>query len=137
MKHYLLLFVIIAALFISGCNKEDENDLYVIITRSIWTTDSLLVDNLDASGPGQILENFKGDAKFNEDGTGTFGKYTGTWRFPDQTRKQLVIVTDSLAFPLTTNIIELTKQSLKITTELPDLTGQSENLHIRMTFIPK
>lgn len=137
MKNLLLLLLIIVGLALTNCNKDDENDLYVILTAHTWTTDSLLVDNLDASGPGQILENFKGDANFNEDGTGTFGKFTGTWRFPDQTRTQLVLVTDSLAFPLTTNIIELTKESLKITTELPDMTGLSGSLHIRMTFVAK
>jgi len=127
----------ISGLALTNCNQEDENDLYVILTRPVWTTDSLLVNDLDASGPGQVLEKFKGDAKFNEDGTGTFGAYAGTWRFPDQTRTQLVIVTDSLALPLTTNIVELTKQSLKITTELPDMTGMAENLRIRMTFKTK
>jgi len=137
MKKILLLFLILTGLSLSNCNKDDENDLYVILTEPTWTTDSLLVNDQDASGPGQFLEKFKGDAKFNKDGTGTFGSYTGTWRFPDQTRTQLVIVTDSLALPLTTNIVELTKQSLKITTEFPDMTGTSENLRIRMTFKAK
>lgn len=137
MKHFVLLILMIAGLTLPNCNKEDENDLYVILTRPVWTTDSLLVNDQDASGPGQVLEKFKGEAKFNKDGTGTFGAYTGTWRFPDQTRTQLVIVTDSLALPLTTNIVELTKLSLKITTELPDLNGMSENLRIRMTFKAK
>jgi hypothetical protein len=79
-----------------------------------------------------MLEKFKGDAKFNTDGTGSFGTYTGTWRFAyDDT--QIVIETDSLPIPLTTKIAELTESSLKITTSVPNLaTGITSN--IRMTF---
>ena len=63
---------------------------------------------------------FKGDAKFNEDGTGHFGVYTGTWRFA-YNETQIVITTDSLPVPLTAKIAELTKLSLKITTIFPNL----------------
>jgi hypothetical protein len=134
MKNLLLLMIIASLLVLTNCSKVDENDRYELLTASTWASDSLLVNGSDASGPGQRLEKFKGNAKFNKDGSGTFGMYSGTWRFPDKSRTTLVIVTDSLPLPLTTNIVELTGQSLKITTQVPDLTGTEGTLNIRMTF---
>lgn len=134
MKNLMLLMIIAAFLTLTNCSKDDENDRYELLTRPTWATDSLLANGVDASGPGQQLEKFKGTVKFNKDGTGTFGIYKGTWRFPDKSRTQLVIVTDSLPLPLTTNIVELTETSLKITTQVPDLTGTTGTINIRMTF---
>lgn len=134
MKNLLLLMIIAALLGLTNCSEDDENDRYELLTRPTWATDSLLANGADASGAGEQLEKFKGTAKFNKDGSGTFGIYKGTWRFPDKTRSQLVIVTDSLPLPLTTNIVELTETSLKITTQVPDLTGTSGTINIRMTF---
>jgi len=134
MKNLLLLTIIAALLVLTNCSKDDENDRYELLTRPTWATDSLLANGVDASGPGQQLEKFKGTAKFNKDGTGIFGIYKGSWRFPDKTRSQLVIVTDSLPLPLTTNIVELTETSLKITTQVPDLIGTTGVINIRMTF---
>lgn len=136
MKNIILAAVIIILLAFAGCSK-DENDRYVLLTTPVWATDSLLVNGVDAGGSGQLLAKFKGNAKFNKDGTGTFGSYNGTWRFPDNTRKQLVISSDSLPLPIYANIVELTTSSLKITTELPDLTGQTDKFRIRMTFKAK
>lgn len=119
MKNLLLLLIIAALLAFTNCSKDDENDRFELLTRPTWATDSLLMNGKDASGPGEIMEKFKGTAKFNKDGTGTFGMYTGTWRFPDKTRTQLVLVTDSLPLPLTTSIVELTDISLKVTFMLP------------------
>ncbi|MGC9344917.1 MAG: hypothetical protein ACP5E3_19585 [Bacteroidales bacterium] len=127
----LALILLLAISFISCEDEEENTDRFNLLTTPTWTSDSLLVDGEDASGPGQILENFKGNAKFNEDGTGYFGLYTGTWRFSrDET--EVIIVTDSLVFPLTTKIEELTTESLKITTGFPDLLGN--DMDIRMTF---
>ena len=133
MKNVMLLGAVIFLLAMAGCSK-DENDRFELLTSPVWATDSLLVNGVDAAGSGQLLEKFKGNAKFNTDGTGTFGSYKGTWRFPDNTRKQLVISTDSLPLPIYANIVELTTSSLEITTELPDLTGQTDKFRIRMTF---
>lgn len=132
MKNLLLLAIIAALLALTNCSKDDENDRYELLTRVTWSTDSLLMNGQDASGPGEIMEKFKGTAKFNKDGTGTFGMYTGTWRFPDKTRTQLVLVTDSLPLPLTTSIVELTDISLKVTFMLPGFTDR-----YRMTFKAK
>ncbi len=135
MKNLVLLFIISLSLAIFSCNKDSESERFKLLTGPTWASDSLLANGVDASGPGGLLENFKGDVRFNEDGTGSFGIYKGTWRFAyDET--QIVIETDSLPIPLTTQIAELTAASLKITTSFPNLTtGITTN--IRMTFKAK
>jgi hypothetical protein len=132
MKNLSLIFLILISLAILSCNKDGESERFKLLTGPTWSSDSLLANGIDASGPGGMLEKFKGDAKFNTDGTGSFGAYTGKWRFAyDET--QIVIETDSLPIPLTTQIAELTASSLKITTSVPNLsTGISTK--IRMTF---
>ena len=140
MKNLLLFTLIAVLLSFSNCSKDDdENDRFELLTRPTWASDSLMVNGMDGSGPGMPLEKFKGNAKFSKDGTGTFGIYKGTWRFPDKTRTTLVLVTDSFPLPLTTNIVELSTSSLKITTQVPDLKGVMGGglLNIRMTFKAK
>lgn len=83
-----------------------------------------------------MLADFNGEVKFNEDGTGNFGIYSGTWRFA-YNETQIVITTDALQLPLTTKIAELTKTSLKITTSYPNLLNPSAPINIRMTFKAK
>jgi hypothetical protein len=130
---FLLLSVLFLAVF--SCKKDGESDRFKLLTGPTWVSDSLLANGADASGPGDVLEKFKGEVKFNSDGTGNFGVYDGTWRFAyDETK--IVIESDSLPIPLTTNIAELTTASLKITTSYPNIiTGVTIN--IRMTFKPK
>lgn len=130
----LALLFLFAVSFISCEDEDDVSDRFKLLTTPVWASDSLLVDGEDASGPGQILEKFKGDAKFNEDGTGYFGSYGGTWRF-SKDESEVIIITDSLVFPLTTRLEELTAESLKITTGFPDLLGNE--MDIRMTFNAK
>jgi hypothetical protein len=136
MKNLLLLLVIGALIALTNCSKDNEDDRFILLTTPAWASDSLLANGADASGPGQPLEKFKGNAKFNADGSGTFGIYKGTWRFPDKSRTQLVLVTDSFPIPITTNIVELTEKSLKITSTVPDMTGTVPGgmLNVRMTF---
>jgi hypothetical protein len=118
-----------------ACNKNSESERFKLLTGPTWGSDSLLANGVDASGPNGVLKNFKGDAKFNEDGTGNFGIYKGTWRFAyDET--QIVIETDSLPIPLTTKIAELNTASLKITTSYPNITT-GVTINIRMTFKAK
>jgi hypothetical protein len=132
----IALILIIAGMAIASCKKEDSNSQVSLLTGPVWTSDSLLANGVDASGPDGMLKNFKGDAKFNEDGTGYFGIYEGTWRFAyDNT--QLVISSDSLAFPITTKIAELTAKNLKVTTSYPNLANPSAPTNIRMTFKAK
>jgi hypothetical protein len=136
MKNFGLFLLITGFVYLASCEKNKDSDNFKNITGTTWRSDSLLVNGVDASAAGALLEDFKGDVKFNEDGTGTFGKFTGEWMFAlNQT--QLIITSDSLPLPLTANIKELTKTSLKITTSFPNLLNPSLPLNIRMTFKPK
>ena len=133
MKNIALLLIISGLLYASSCKKETESEQFRLLTGTTWVSDSLLANGIDASGPDELLEIFKGEAKFNEDGTGEFGNYTGTWRFAFE-ETQIVIETASLPFPLATIISELTKTSLKITTSIKILDNDT---NIRMTFKAK
>ena len=135
MKNLALLIILTIFLAIFSCKKDSESERFKLLTDPTWASDSLLANGVDASGPGGVLEKFKGTVKFNKDGTGTFGVYEGKWRFAYE-ETQIVIETDSLPIPLTTKIAELTSSSLKITTSYPNLlTGITIN--IRMTFKPE
>ncbi len=131
-----LLLIISGCFLISSCKKDSQSGPFKLLTSPTWASDSLLANGVDASGPTGMLKNFKGDAKFYEDGTGYFGVYTGTWRFA-YNETQIVITTDSLDFPLTTKIAELTNTSLKITTSYPNLLNPAVPTLIRMTFKSK
>lgn len=137
MKQNLLFIALIVSMALAAsCSKETQEDRFEILTGRLWQTDSLLVDGQDASQPGQILHKFKGEARFNRDATGTFGQYTGTWRFTNN-RTALEIKTDSLPIPLLANIWELSTSSLKITTAYPSATNPNVDMKIRMTFKAK
>ena len=81
MKNLALFLVITGCLFLASCKKDSQSEAFKLLTGPVWVSDSLLANEIDASGPDGMLKNFKGEAKFNEDGTGNFGIYTGTWRF--------------------------------------------------------
>jgi hypothetical protein len=136
MKKIALILFIAVTVLAAACKKETVSDRFTLLTSHIWRTDSLLAGGIDASGAGQLLEKFAGDIKFNEDGTGYFGQYTGTWRFVyDET--SIVLESPELPVPLTALIMELTATSLKLTTNYPNLVEPSNPLKIRMTFKPK
>lgn len=137
MKHLSVFLLLLAGILLFAC-KEEEIPLtpYELLTLHVWVSDSLLADSADASGPGQLLEKFKGDAVFNINGTGTFGEYTGTWTLSAD-NKEITIVTTELPIPITAVIQELTKTSLKITTSFPSMTQPGEVIDIRMTFKAK
>jgi hypothetical protein len=137
MKKLSLSFIIFITLFVFACSKKEKSERFRLLTTPVWTSDSLLANKQDASKPGGLLEKFKGDAKFSEDGTGTFGSYIGSWVFnPAET--ELTIFSDSLPnrLPVTCDIVELNTDSLKITTVVPDK-NTLEPIDIRMTFKAK
>ncbi len=136
MKNIALLTFISASLLIFSCSKDDRSERFILLTEPTWSADSLLANGIDASGPGGILEKFRGDARFEEDGTGKFGDYSGTWRLNVE-ETQLTIVTDSMPLPIIANIKELTRLSLKITTLVPNPLDQYNPFNIRMTFKAK
>ena len=135
MKNIVLLLVISLTFGIFACNKTTtHSDKFKLLTDHPWVSDSLLVNGVDASGPGGMLSGFTGDVQFNTDYTGTFGQISGTWRFAFN-ETQLIISSDSLPLPITAVIAELTAVSLKVTTSYT-IPG-SDPLNIRMTFKPK
>jgi hypothetical protein len=136
MKNLALFLIISACFYSASCKKDSQSDAVNLLTGPVWQSDSLLANKVDASGPAGLLKNFKGEAKFNTDGTGYFGIYKGTWRF-SYGETQLVITSDSLPVPLTTKIAELTKTSLKVTTSYPNLANPSSPINLRMTFKAK
>lgn len=137
MKNLFISLIICGLTVIIGCNNEEgTSERFKLLTGPVWLTDSLLADGVDAGGPGMILAKFKGEAKFNEDGTGDFGIYHGKWVFWYK-ETQLVIQTDSFPIPLITLIKELTTTSLKIKTSVPNMSNLSDTIDIRMTFIAK
>jgi hypothetical protein len=133
MKTILLMMFPALLMILSSCGKEQETDRFTLLTAHVWASDSLLANGVDASGPGEKLEKFKGDATFKKDGTGTFGQYIGTWMLVDNDAN-LAITSPDLPVPsIATTIVELTSTSLKVTFIYPDLVP----LNIRMTFKPK
>lgn len=136
MKNLVMLLIISGCFVVFSCG-EKESDRFKLLTDPIWVTDSLLANGIDATGG--ILNKFKGEAKFNKDGTGTFGTYKGEWDFNvDETK--LIITSDSLPLPVNTDILELTNTSLKLKTLFPDPKdpfNPASIINIRMTFKAK
>jgi hypothetical protein len=132
MKKLYFLLIIAAGLLVFSCNDK-KSERFILLTTPVWTTDTLLADGVDASGPGQLLNKFKGDAKFYENGTGYFGNYQGEWMLSVD-EKNLTIITDSLPIPIVADIRELTESSLKITTSVPNPLNLTDPFNIRMTF---
>ncbi len=130
----LLMFLFV----VWACSTEEDGptERFRFLTGVTWLSDSLLVAGIDASGPGELLEDFRGEARFREDGTGYFGNYQGHWRFAMQ-ETQIIIESDSLLIPVTARIDELTAVSLKIETAFPNRDAPDEPHQIRMTFIQK
>lgn len=129
------VLLIFAAVMLASCKKNEEvSERFRLLTSHTWTSDSLLVDGIDASG--SLLANFNGDAKFNADHSGTFGTYSGTWQF-EANETRLTITSQALTSVIIAEIKELTEVSLKITTVFPNLLNPSQPLSIRMTFKPK
>lgn len=134
------LFTLLAAvvIIISSCSKKDDSERFKLLTGHIWESDELLVDGVDESGAGMLLEEFVGDAEFKTDGTGTFGQYTGTWSFSNNETK-ITISSPALmnGIPVTLNIEELTSGVFKMSTTLP-IKGDLANPNlIELGFVAK
>ena len=136
MKNVLMLLLISGIVLFYACEKDEQSERFKMLTTPTWMTDSLLAGGIDASGPGGFLAKFKGEAKFKEDGTGTFGKYTGKWLF-NAAETQVTITTDSIPLPINCNIKELTASSLKVTAVVPNMQNLTQYVNIRMTFKAK
>jgi hypothetical protein len=138
MKNFTFTLFLIAGIYILfACKKEDTSPSvrFTLLTTPLWTSDSLLANGEDASGPGELLEKFAGDAKFSENGSGYFGQYTGTWQLINND-ENITIYSDSLLIPVTCFIEELSSSNFKIVTSFP-LKDEPQPVDIRITFKPK
>jgi len=133
MKNLICLSFITICLMFFSCKKDEKSERFKLLTTPVWTTVSLLADGADASGPGGILEEFKGDAKFKEDGTGYFGEHEGQWWF-NTAETEITIKTNELPLPIYADIVELTTKSLKLTTTINLPQDPSQSVNISMTF---
>lgn len=107
------LVCVAVCLLITACNKEEKSERFILLTTPVWSAQSFEASGTDTTGIGILIKQLDGDAKFNEDGTGYFGNFTGQWKFmSDET--QIQIDTPSLLAPVITDIILLTDQSLKL-----------------------
>lgn len=139
MKTYRFLVLIATVSFlVSGCKKEDDakSERFILLTSHVWTSQTLEVNGIDASGPDGFLEDFVGDAKFNEDGTGNLGDVEGTWSFANN-ETQLVISSVSLTIPVTGNIVQLNETTLEITTSVPNPVDPLTKVDVRLVYVAK
>ena len=136
MTKNIQIIAILGLIVVFACKKEDPpSERYTLLTTPLWTSDSLLANGEDASGPGELLEKFKGDAKFNTDGSGYFGQYTGHWALSSND-ELITIDSDSLQIPVTCYIEQLTQSDFKIVTSFP-IKDEPKPIDIRITFKPK
>lgn len=135
MKKYVLFLVLIVGICLAlSCKKEDtRSERFNLLVSTLWKSDSLLANGEDASDPGELLEKFAGDAKFNEDGSGYFGQFTGEWKLTEND-ENITIYSDSLQIPVTCFIETLTQSDFKIITSFP---LNNELVDIRITFKPR
>jgi len=136
MKNIIGLSLITAYLMLSGCNKEDESERFKLLTTPVWTSESILANGVEPAGSWIFLKQFGGDAKFNKDGTGSFGSYTGQWRF-NEDETEITIITTTVPLPIITEIVVLTSQSLQITTTINNPLNPLESADVSMTFKAK
>lgn len=133
MKKEIVLFCLTVCLLVFACSKEEKSERFELLTTPVWTTESIVATGADTTGVGVLVKMLKGDAKFNEDGTGTFGTFTGQWNFnSDET--EITITTLSLPGSLVADIITLTAQSLKLSTDITLPTHQEDLINIQMSF---
>ncbi len=137
MKNHTIVLLFISSFFLSFACKKDTppSERFTLLTSTLWTSDSLLANGEDASGPCGLLEKFKGDAKFNTNGSGYFGQYTGIWNLSNND-ELITIDSDSLQIPVTCYIEELTVSDFKIVTNFP-VKDEPQPIDIRITFKPK
>lgn len=135
MKKLTFLLIIAAGLLLMACD-EKKSDRFILLTTPTWRADSLYADGVDASGPGQVLAKFVGDAKFKEDGTGYFGQYVGEWML-SLNEQYITITSDSIDIAIISDIELLTTTDFKITTSVPNPLNLTDPFDIRMTFKAK
>lgn len=136
MKKQTVLFCIVTGLLILACSKEEKSERFKLLTTKVWTTESIVATGTDTTGIGILIKQLEGDAKFNVDGTGYFGSFTGLWWFnPDKT--EIAIKPQALGITIVTEIIQMTPQSLKLSTPVTLPTHPLDLINLLMTFKAK
>lgn len=129
----ITFFLILIFLVTSSCIKDSESERFRLLTTPVWTTVTLLANGADASGPGGMLEKFVGDAKFNKDGTGYFGDYTGQW-WLNTAETEITIKPDTEVYAILCSIVQLTNTNFEITTTFPNPVNPQQTVPIQITF---
>jgi hypothetical protein len=133
MKKTGLVFMVICSLVLSACDRDDEDDVserFLLLTGSVWVSDQLLIDGVDASEG--LLANFRGEAVFRTDGTGSFGQYTGTWEFLNNETRIRILPQGFL--PIIADIVTLNQETLEIVTGFPNPEDTTQTWEVRMKF---
>jgi hypothetical protein len=134
MRSALLVSAVIC-LLITACSKDEKSERFRLLTTPVWSSESFDASGPDTTGIGILVKQLKGDAKFKEDGTGSFGNFTGQWKFlSDET--QIQILTQILP-PIITDIIQLTAQTLKLSATVTIITHPQDPIDLVMTFKAK
>ncbi len=130
---YLTSVAVAVALLLFSCDKNKKSERFTLLTTPVWTTESVTATGADTSGVSVLVKLVWGDAKFNTDGTGTFGMFSGNWSF-NSDEDQITITTASLPSAIVANIITLTNQSLKLSTDLAFPTHPENLINIVLSF---
>lgn len=133
MRNIVCLSFITAVLLLTACSKDKKSERFRLLTTPVWVSESILVDGEEAAGDWDFLNEFTGEAKFNEDGTGSFGSFTGQWRF-NEAETEITITTETMPLPIVTIIIELTSERLEISTVTLNPKNPSESAEVTMIF---
>lgn len=136
MRNIICISFITIALLLTACSKEKESERFRLLTTPVWVSESILVNGVKPEGDWDFLNEFTGEAKFNKDGTGYFGSYTGEWRF-NEAETEITIVPAAIGLPIITEIIELTSTTLKISPTIPNPQNPQESADIIMIFKAK
>ncbi len=133
MRNTICLSIITTVLLLTACSKDKKSEPFRLLTTPVWVNESILVDGEEPAGDWVFLNEFTGEAKFNEDGTGYFGSFTGQWRF-NEAETEITITTETIPLPIITRIIELTSQRLKISTVILNPQNLLESAEVTMIF---
>lgn len=133
MKKLIYLTFVAVALFLYSCSKDKESERFTLLTTPVWTTESITATGADTTGVGVLIKLIRGDAKFNTDGTGTFGMFSGKWSL-NSDEDQITITTLALPSSIVADILTLTNQSLKLSADITIATHPQDLINLVLSF---
>jgi len=132
MKKFIYLSLVALVLLLVSCSKDEKSERFILLTTPVWTTESITATGADTTGVGVLIKLIRGDAKFNPDGTGTLGMFSGQWSLSDD-ENQITITT--LALPaIVADILTLTAQSLSLSADITIATHPQDLIKIVLSF---